>query len=48
MADILFVTLLAGFFALAALLVRACERVVGRDEILAPADIVADAEEQAA
>lgn len=32
MADVLFVVVLVAFFALAALLVRACDRVVGRDE----------------
>jgi len=32
MADLVFVSVLVAFFALAVLLVRACERVIGSDE----------------
>ncbi|HEX4822094.1 MAG TPA: hypothetical protein VFV00_17950 [Acidimicrobiales bacterium] len=32
MADVLFVALLIGFFALSVVFVRACERILGVDE----------------
>jgi hypothetical protein len=38
MTDLIFVALTVGFFALAALYVRACARIVGADESEAPAD----------
>jgi len=39
MADLLFVALICGFFALAALLVTACDRIIGPDpELVAPPD----------
>ena len=31
MADVLFIAILIGFFTLAALLVRACDRIIGGD-----------------
>jgi hypothetical protein len=36
--DLIFVLLTVGFFALAALYVRACARIVGPEEEEAPAD----------
>jgi hypothetical protein len=33
MADLLFVALLIGFFALSVVFVRACERILGADEL---------------
>lgn len=33
MADILFLLLLAGFFAVAGLLVKGCERIIGPDQL---------------
>jgi len=38
MRDIIFVLITIGFFALTALYVRACARIVGPDESEAPAD----------
>jgi hypothetical protein len=39
MADLLFVLLILGFFALAVLLVAACDRIIGPDpELVAPPD----------
>jgi|1186.fasta_scaffold701665_1 hypothetical protein len=35
MADVVFVAVILAFFALAALLVRACERIIGPDELAA-------------
>jgi hypothetical protein len=36
MADVLYLLLVAAFFALAALFVKACEILIGPDEIAAP------------
>lgn len=36
MADVLFLSLLVGFFSLAALLVKGCERIIGPDVLTAP------------
>lgn len=33
MTDLVFLTVIAGFFGLAVLLVRACERIVGSDDL---------------
>jgi hypothetical protein len=33
MADLLFILIVAGFFALMALLVRACDHIIGPDEL---------------
>jgi hypothetical protein len=38
MADVLFVALIVGFFALAVLVVKACERVIGPDVELTAAE----------
>jgi hypothetical protein len=38
MRDLIFVLLTVGFFAVAALYVRACARIVGSDEHEAPAE----------
>lgn len=38
MADILFLAVVVAFFALAALYVRACEAIVGREEVAEPAE----------
>ena len=37
MADVLFLLLIAAFFGLAALVVKACEVIIGPDEAAAPA-----------
>ena len=39
MADLVYLLLVAGFFALAALFVKACEFLVGPDELAAPAPV---------
>ena len=36
MADLFYLLLLVGFFALAGLFVRACERIIGPDEQASP------------
>jgi len=36
MNDVAFVAIMIGFFVLAALFVRACERIIGADEEAAP------------
>jgi len=40
MADVVFLAVLFGFFAVAAVLVRVCERVVGAAHPAAVADVV--------
>jgi hypothetical protein len=37
MADVLYLLIVAAFFALAAAFVRACEIIIGPDELAAPA-----------
>ena len=39
MADVLYLLLVAAFFALAALFVKACEIIIGPDELAAPAGV---------
>jgi len=40
--DVLFLAILVAFFALAVLFVKACERIVGPDTEVAPADETSD------
>ena len=42
MADVLFVVVVVAFFALASLLVVACDRIIGPDELPEPLDPAAD------
>jgi hypothetical protein len=42
MADVVFIAVILGFFGLAMLLVKACDRIIGRD--LIPLDADASAE----
>ena len=39
MADVMYLSLIAGFFALAAAFVKACEAIIGPDERSAPAPV---------
>jgi hypothetical protein len=50
MADVVFLALIVGFFALTVLLVRACDHIIGREELVsAPrATGLADDDEAAA
>jgi hypothetical protein len=38
MADVVYLLLIAGFFTLAALFVKACAAIVGPDELAGPAE----------
>lgn len=42
MADLLYIFVLIGFFALMVLFVRVCERIVGPDDTGAALDVAAD------
>jgi hypothetical protein len=44
MSDVLLLAIVVGFFALAALYVRGCERLVGRPDVDRTASKVADAD----
>ena len=37
MADVLYLLIIVGFFALAAVFVKACEAIIGPDELAVPA-----------
>ncbi len=39
MADLVYLLITVGFFALAALFVRACEAIIGPDELAMPAGV---------
>ncbi|HZQ76331.1 MAG TPA: hypothetical protein VFE55_03305 [Acidimicrobiia bacterium] len=39
MADVIYLFLIAAFFGLAALFVKACEALIGPDEAAAPEDV---------
>ena len=39
MGDVVYLLLIAAFFALAALFVKACEAIIGPDELAVPADV---------
>ena len=39
MADVVYLLLIAAFFALAALFVKACEAIIGADELAVPAGV---------
>ena len=39
MADVVYLLVIAAFFALAALFVKACEAIIGPDELAAPAPV---------
>ena len=41
MADVIYLLLIAAFFALAAAFVKACEAIIGPDELAAPAVVEA-------
>jgi hypothetical protein len=46
MGDVIYLSIIVAFFAFAALVVKACERIIGPDELLTP--VVADDAEQVA
>jgi len=48
MADVIYLLVVAAFFALAALFVKACETIIGPDETAAPAAEAAESEPMAA
>jgi hypothetical protein len=37
MGDVIYLSIIVAFFAFAALVVKACERIIGPEELLAPA-----------
>lgn len=45
MADVVYLLVIAAFFALAALFVKACEAIIGPDELAAPAVVDATGSE---
>ena len=45
MADVLYLLLIAAFFALAGAFVKACEVIIGPDELAAPAPAPVDEQE---
>ena len=48
MADVVYLLLIAAFFGLAAAFVRACEAIIGPDEVAAPARVDASEPESRA